>query len=778
MTRSVLGAKVRRDLLRRRVRTALSILGIVIGVAGLVAVSATARQLTAAQRSLVGGPGYPDLLVRTEAVSPRLAPLVARQLDASVVEARLRVETTFSAGGPFRGASLAAFPADTSPTLAAPRVVEGRMPARGEVAFDASVTALAPVALGDTVTVRERVGAPRTTLTVVGFTRTPAALDAGILNRALGYVGEDQAVSLLGDAGVNQLLVKLAPGADATVASDRLAGLLDRRGVIRGPVVSREGALVGTRELETLVWLLLAFSVLGLGLSGVLIGNTVAATVQDEAPQIGVLKALGATRRRTVLTYLAPTVVLAVVGATVGYLLGLAGAQAIVGSLTSLLGYPRPSLTVTWREIGLAAVVGLGVPVVAAIGPTLLVARLPVVALLRTHGLGGGTARRVGWASRALGRRPLLALATRNAARRRLRSGMTVGLIAVAVAAAIAAQGLSSSLDATVDDLYAVYGADAWIGFERAVDAAVVDAVAREPGVVAAEAWGRESGHIGDTAVDLWAVPPSTEVYRYRLTAGHWLDCQRTRTVVASDRLARARGLDVGDMVRLDIGEETRPVEIVGLVDDESTSLGSTEAGKLFLSLETLASFGGASGFRVVAVSLDRHDPAGVEARLETLGERLAALGPSPYPAYSDKEATERTVEILVALLGAMVALVALTGTVGVVNTLAINVAERRREVGVARALGASRRHVATLVAGEAATLGLAGYLAGVALGLPLAVLLVRLTGDVLFRMTFSLPPSFLLLALGVTLVACTLAAVGPAAIATRVRPASVLRYE
>jgi putative ABC transport system permease protein len=538
--------------------------------------------------------------------------------------------------------------------------------------------------------------------------------------------------------------------------------------------------VIGSRELRTIVWLLLVFSILGLVLSGFLVANTVAAVVHDEFRQIGLLKALGGTRPRIVAVYLAPALILGGIGTVLGYLLGLAGGQAIVAFLTRLIGYPLPSLAITPREIGLALAVGLGVPVVAAVAPAIIGARLPVVRLLQSYGLAAPRRGRSGGIlPRIVGRRsPLSAMAIRNTLRRRLRAGITTALIAIAVAAAIASQGLSSSLEGTIDTLYDRYGADAWIPFAVPVDDSLAETVAREPGVAVAEPWTRATGYARGRSIDLWGVPPATAIYDYRLIAGEWLREGDPRSIVVSANLARRLDLAPGETLALDFGEETRELTIIGVVDDESTYLGSTDAGKIFLAPRALDGIGGGRAFGFLAVQFERHDPASVEAAIARLEDRFADLHPQPYAAYTDKESTARSVNVLVVLLRAMVVLVALTGLVGVVNTQAMNVAERRREVGVVRALGAGRRHVTTLLIGEGLVLGLFGFTLGLIAGYPLARLLVRLTGDVLFRLSFSLPAPFLVFLLLATLAGCAAASVGPALLAARVRPTEVLRYE
>ena len=74
---------------------------------------------------------------------------------------------------------------------------------------------------------------------------------------------------------------------------------------------------------------------------------------------------------------------------------------------------------------------------------------------------------------------------------------------------------------------------------------------------------------------------------------------------------------------------------------------------------------------------------------------------------------------ILSLLLYAMVIIVAVIGGIGIANTLTLNVLERRREIGVMRAIGAGNSHLVQAFLTEALFLGGGGYLLGLALGYP-----------------------------------------------------------
>jgi putative ABC transport system permease protein len=126
-----------------------------------------------------------------------------------------------------------------------------------------------------------------------------------------------------------------------------------------------------------------------------------------------------------------------------------------------------------------------------------------------------------------------------------------------------------------------------------------------------------------------------------------------------------------------------------------------------------------------------------------------------------------------------LVALVALVAAVGVVNTLATNVLDQTRELGVLRAVGMKRRHVGRLVLAQALTLGLLCSVPGVPAGVLLSYLMNWTTPGLLghhipFQVNWWLVAACLA---GVFLLACV-AALLPARRAARLAVIDALRYE
>jgi putative ABC transport system permease protein len=125
------------------------------------------------------------------------------------------------------------------------------------------------------------------------------------------------------------------------------------------------------------------------------------------------------------------------------------------------------------------------------------------------------------------------------------------------------------------------------------------------------------------------------------------------------------------------------------------------------------------------------------------------------------------------ALLGGFAGSALLLAVVGIYGLLAYSVAQRRREIGVRVALGASRGNVFRLVVGDGMRLVVAGVLLGVLGGFALT----RLLASLLFGVAASDPATFLAVA-GILVVVALLACYVPARRAATVDPITALRSE
>jgi putative ABC transport system permease protein len=120
-----------------------------------------------------------------------------------------------------------------------------------------------------------------------------------------------------------------------------------------------------------------------------------------------------------------------------------------------------------------------------------------------------------------------------------------------------------------------------------------------------------------------------------------------------------------------------------------------------------------------------------------------------------------------------------LPALLGLINTLAINILERTREIGMLRAIGATRQQIRRLVLAESLLLAATGTALGLLAGLGMGyALTVMLSATMTNQITYSFPLAGILFAIATALLLGVVASLLPARQAARLRIVQALQYE
>lgn len=196
--------------------------------------------------------------------------------------------------------------------------------------------------------------------------------------------------------GMSRLDVVVASGADPAVVADAIeAALVFEPYVLERPADVAAGLHASTSDFRATTGLLAAVALFA---GAFLIANTLAMTVVERIRELGLLRAAGATRGQILRLVTVQAIALGAVGSLIGVAGGSLLAFAIVSSLRSVGSVPvdRPDLSA--GILGVAFVAGLGVTVLAAVDPARRAAALSPVEALRVRGAGRGrVATRILW---------------------------------------------------------------------------------------------------------------------------------------------------------------------------------------------------------------------------------------------------------------------------------------------------------------------------------------------------------------------------------------------
>jgi len=225
------------------------------------------------------------------------------------------------------------------------------------------------------------------------------------------------------------------------------------------------------------------------------------------------------------------------------------------------------------------------------------------------------------------------------------------------------------------------------------------------------------------------------------------------------------------------------PFTVIGLLNTAGSSTTTDDDDQALVPQTTyssrVASSGNATGISTLYIqarSTDALSAAYQEANKALLGTHGVTATDADFTISSQQSllttatATDKTLTVLLAGIAAISLLV---GGIGVMNIMLVSVTERIREIGLRKALGATPRVIRRQFLVEASTLGLAGGVLGIALGMIGAQVLPRFIDQ-----PVTIPPVVGIGALGIALVIGIVAGVYPASRAARLAPIDALRSE
>ncbi|MFC8078039.1 FtsX-like permease family protein [Streptomyces sp. NPDC057307] len=791
---SALGRVVRSGVGRRRVQT------LVIGLATLMAVTA----------SVLGG----SLLVASSApFDDAFAEQRGAHLNAQF-DADRTTGARLSATGEGAGVSAAAGPFATASVT--PRIGDGmRLPPLTVVGRDSpdgpvddiTVTtgswATAPgeivlsaddgrqVRLGLELDFPELPGSP--TLKVVGLARS-------VSRTADAWVAASQVAALTpsGTVGAYQMLYRF--DAAATAADMREARAEVTASVPADAVTGARSWLtvrkVAARETALFVPFLVAFGVLGLVMSVLVVGNVVAGAVGTGLRRIGILKAVGFTPSQVVRAHLAQALVPAAVGVGLGLVAGHLLAVPVLSETADAYGTTGLSVA-PWIDVAVTAG-ALGLVAVTAWASAWRAGRLRTVDALAVGRVpAAGRGRR---AARLAARLPLPRAMSLGLARPFARPARAAALVAAVLFGATTvtfAVGLSSSLNEVMsarnhnaaDVTVGVSGpqrgpgggpgggpGDAPGGGPTGASdpAAITAAIEAQPGTGkyygSATTDATVAGINGSTTITAFSGDASWG--GYRMVSGRWIDVAG-EAVVPTQFLA-ATGTEVGDEVTLSVKGAAVGVRIVGEVLDTRGDgmLVYTDAATLKSAAPGLA----ATGHHIALTS-----GTDVGGYIKALNSGLKSLGVTAQGRESDDGGD--MILILNTLTTILTLMLVTVAGLGVLNGVVLDTHERVRDLGVHKALGMTPRQIVAMVLTSVVLSGLLGGALGVPAGVALHTMVMPAMGR---SAGLHLPdsviavhqaPELLVLGLGGVVIA-VLGALLPAGWAARTRTVTALRTE
>jgi putative ABC transport system permease protein len=516
-----------------------------------------------------------------------------------------------------------------------------------------------------------------------------------------------------------------------------------------------------------------------------LIINTFSMLVAQRTREIGLMRAIGSSRRQVNRSVLVEALLLGVVGSVLGVGAGVGiavGLMKLMGSMGMHLS--TSDLTVAWTTPVVGLILGVVVTVLAAYLPARRAGKVSPMAALRDAGapadaragriralvglvltaaggyglylaaaadkakegslwlglgivlsligfvvigplLAGGVVRVLGAVLlRMFG--PVGRMAERNALRNPRRTGATGAalMIGLALVACLSVVGSSMVASAT-DQLDKTVGTDFIIQSDsgQRITPQAVRAVKDTPGLARVTEYRNTTADyttpdgrtLKDT--DITAADPTYATdLRTKTVAGNLKDAYLPDSMSVHEKFAKAHGIHLGSKIAVKFRDGRTAHLTVRAITSSDVII---DGGAKYTSIATLAKYVPADKMPldqlVFATAKDGQQDAAYKSLKSALHD---------YPQYKVRDQTDYKQALkdqigqLLNLIYGLLALAIIVAVLGVVNTLALSVVERTREIGLMRAIGLSRRQLRRMIRMESVVIALFGALLGLGLGM------------------------------------------------------------
>jgi ABC-type antimicrobial peptide transport system permease subunit len=746
-----------KNLLRRRIRTILTIVGIGIGVAAIIALGALANGLEAGYGNMLRGSKADLILSQLNTFD-----ISYSTVDEDLGEQLVAAPEVSQVSGMLQGFAqteeepfffVFGHPEDS--------FVLGRFQIIDGVPLNSREAHLAhgkPILLGSAAaevmdkTVGDAVRVTGSVFRVVGIYQTGDAFEDGggmlLLKDAQELLGKPRQVSIfyirLKDPGLRERFM---------TRIERVWPDLSLSGV-------QEFADSQTMSdmLRGYVWVVGGLAII---IGGVGMMNAQLMSVMERTREIGVLRAVGWSSKRVLWMILAEALSVSLFGGLFGLMVGWAMIYGL-SHFSVLFGVSTANIEsgLLWQAFCVVVILGI----VGGLYPAWRASRMQPIEALRYEGGSGGTKVR---------RLPIGDMAIQSLWQRSFRTFLTLGAIGLTVGAIMALGSVVQGMFESMNDMFMRTDAEVMIRQADIADTSLSTIDERINARIAAMPEVRSTSGIMFTAVML---PESGSFFILQGYAPHDFAVQHLR-VVDGEPLSGSHQVIIGRNIAESLNKGVgNTIELSGvrfrIVGVYESKVSWEEMGGVIALRDAQALMGKPRKLTMLMVKMK--DPSQAESLVEKLNKEYPEILATLTGDFVDQMPDLKNSN---GILNGISFLAILVGGVGVLNTMLMAVFERTREIGVLRALGWRRRAVLGMILREALLLGLLGGISGIGLAILLAYgfQLIPMIGSAMQ------PKWGVDIFARAILVAMILGLVGglyPAYRATRLQPVEALRYE
>jgi len=538
-------------------------------------------------------------------------------------------------------------------------------------------------------------------------------------------------------------------------------------------------------QLNTLLFLEGSIGFLAFFLGAVLVSQLMAAILARQIRQIGILKAIGASRFQVFQIYLAMVLALGVIAGVIAIPLAVKSGYAYAYFVADILNFEVLTTTLPYLIYIYLAAASMLLPVLLSLPAILRGTNISVRDALNDYGIQQSTVKKKLRILNKVHFPRNLVLAYKNTMRRKKRLVVTVSAMALGVAIFNTGFNVQQSLKDLLSDVNE--------SMKHDVQVVLINQIPREEAlkyfsdidnISRIETWNGGRGAMqdmivsADSGVGIVALPFNTDLIGFRSIKGRWLNGQADPEIVMNKEAAAMYDDPmIGSVHTVRVRGKQLKAKLVGIVDE-------FEKPKIYMDKGQYDSFANSNHYinSLMFVAKDKS----FDKVMALKKDIEKAIAPSNLHVLYVMMQAERVkiiydhLKIILVTIVFFALLVLVVSAIGMASATSINIMERTREIGVLRAIGATPGIIYNLFIAEGMIVSVFSISLGLLLSWPLSIVASRFFGNLMLAVELhsSLSGIGLLITLIATLVFGWLASRIPARKAVKVSTHEALSYE
>jgi putative ABC transport system permease protein len=663
-----------------------------------------------------------------------------------------------------------------------------KVPSKNEILIERDDLKVLKSNVGDSVNIKIP-GASFKTLNIVGRVHAPGLAPASMEHFAYGFVSKDALKWLGDDLNFNELRVVVSKNQFnenhiRNIAANTKKWCIQKGYKIDGIDIPKPGQHPHAGQLLSFIFLLQACALLSLIMSSVLVVNMISAMLAGQVRQIGIMKAIGAKKSQIEGLYVGIIAVLGIVASIIAIPIAAYVGKGYAEFAAAILNFNIIDSTIPLWSFLVQFILGLAIPLLATAYPIIKAGKISVKDAINDYGVGKVKPNK-STSNIKLFWRPLM-LSIRNSLRKKGRTLFTIATLAISGAIFVTAFNILASLDNTVNVNFNAIKYDAEIRLTKAYPIEQIEKVMNKiEGTKNTEYWGYgdvriQKGNVTEGKEFLLKAPTkNSKMLKLPMLEGRWLKESNSNEIVINHILAdEEKQLKVGAKVDIVVDSKIRSVKVIGIAKEV--------AGRpaMYINYKDFINFAGEKGFtKYLLIKLNSKKVVNQNKIIASIEDNFTRSNIDILDSWKTtyfREAFLGHLKIVIISLIIIAFFTVIIGGMGLASTMAINVMDRMREIGIMRSIGASNKEVYKIIIGESFFIGIISWLAGIIISIPFTFLIGNIFGSIFMKTNINTTVSLfgILIWLIVSFIIIIIASYFPANKAVNISVHEVLTYD